>query len=155
MAKKLQTGVTKTVSLLFIIAMQLCLCVDGAFLSTPKQKAFAFTGLQQSALKTGGNRRTVLSIGTGLTFDDGDQILVSAQKPLGIILEEREEGGVDSGCLVAEVGDDSAVARAGVQVGDWLVAVQNADVSRNSIEQVMSRIGNAPRVVNLRFQRGG
>ena len=31
-------------------------------------------------------------IGTGFNYDDGDQILVSAQKPLGIILEEKEEG---------------------------------------------------------------
>ena len=91
-------------------------------------------------------------IGTGFNFDDGDQILVSAQKPLGIILEEKEEGG---GCVVAEFADPStsAVAKAGVEVGDWLQAINNADVSKASIEEVMKRIITAPKVVNLRFQR--
>lgn len=93
-------------------------------------------------------------IGTGLTFTDGDQILVSAQKPLGIILEESEEGGMGGGCVVAEISDPtSPVAQAGVQPGDWLVAVQNADVGSASIEEVLQRIINAPKVVNLRFQR--
>ena len=93
-------------------------------------------------------------IGTGFNFDDGDQILVSAQKPLGIILEEKEEGGEGGGCVVAEFADaTSAVAKAGVEVGDWLQAVNNADVSQASIEVVMQRIIDAPKVVNLRFQR--
>ena len=93
-------------------------------------------------------------IGTGFNFDDGDQILVSAQKPLGIILEEKEDGGEGGGCVVAEFVDPaSAVAKAGVEVGDWLQAVNNADVSQASIEVVMQRIIDAPKVVNLRFQR--
>lgn len=96
-----------------------------------------------------------LRIGTGLTFTDGDQILVSAQKPLGIVLEEREEGGMGGGCVVAEIADPgtSAVAQAGVQPGDMLVAVQNADVGSASIEEVLQRIAGAPKVVNLRFQK--
>ena len=96
-------------------------------------------------------------IGTGFNFDDGDQILVSAQKPLGIILEEKEakEGEEGGGCVVAEFADPStsAVAKAGVEVGDWLQAINNADVSKASIEEVMKRIITAPKVVNLRFQR--
>jgi len=94
-------------------------------------------------------------IGTGFNFDDGDQILVSAQKPLGMILEEKEEGGEGGGCVVAEFADPStsAVAKAGVEVGDWLQAINNADVSKASIEEVMKRIITAPKVVNLRFQR--
>ena len=94
-------------------------------------------------------------IGTGFNFDDGDQILVSAQKPLGIILEEKEEGGEGGGCVVAEFADPStsAVAKAGVEVGDWLQAINNADVSKASIEEVIERIITAPKVVNLRFQR--
>ena len=94
-------------------------------------------------------------IGTGFNFDDGDQILVSAQKPLGVILEEKEEGGEGGGCVVAEFADPatSALAQAGVEVGDWLQAVNNADVSQASIEEVMQRIIDAPKVVNLRFQR--
>ena len=94
-------------------------------------------------------------IGTGFNFDDGDQILVSAQKPLGIILEEKEEGGEGGGCVVADFADPatSALAQAGVEVGDWLQAVNNADVSQASIEEVIQRIIDAPKVVNLRFQR--
>jgi len=90
-------------------------------------------------------------VGTGLAFNDGDQILVSAQKPLGIVLEEADEG---MGAIVAEIADPSAsaVAAAGVEVGHRLVAVQNADVRAASIEEILERIGAAPRVINLRFQ---
>jgi len=97
-----------------------------------------------------------LNISTGLTFDDGDQLLISAQKPLGIILEEREDDSMIismGGCVVAEVVSNGEADKAGVKVGDILVAVQNQDVSASSLEDVMSRIGNAPRVVNLRFWR--
>jgi C-terminal processing protease CtpA/Prc len=93
--------------------------------------------------------QTQLKISTGLTFDDGDQLLVSAQKPLGMVLEEREE----KGCVVTEVIDDGAAYKAGVKVGDLLVAVQNVDVGCGTFEEVYGRIGDAPRVVNLRFWR--
>ena len=96
---------------------------------------------------------TILFIGTGLTFDDGDQILVSAQKPLGIVLEEKENGGEGGGVIVSELDPASACSRAGVEATDWLVAVNNADVSAGSIEEVMQRIIDGPKVVNLRFQR--
>ena len=69
-----------------------------------------------------------LNISTGLTFDDGDQLLISAQKPLGIILEEREDDSMItsmSGCVVAEVVSNGEADKAGVKVGDILVAVQN------------------------------
>ena len=98
-----------------------------------------------------------LRVGTGMAFDDGDQILVSAQKPLGIVLEEADEGGGrdGGGVVVADISDpaSSAVAAAGVQRGDLLVAIQNVDVTAAPIKEVLERIGNAPRVVNLRFQK--
>jgi len=94
-------------------------------------------------------KTTQLKISTGLTFDDGDQLLVSAQKPLGMVLEERDE----RGCVVVSVTKDGAACRAGVKAGDLLVAVQNADVGEATFDEVMSRISNAPRVVNLRFWR--
>jgi hypothetical protein len=93
--------------------------------------------------------QTQLQISTGLTFDDGDQLLVSTQKPLGMVLEEREE----KGCFVVSVVKDGAADRAGVKPGDLLVAVQNADVGYSEFEEVMTRIINAPKVVNLRFWR--
>ena len=93
--------------------------------------------------------QTQLQISTGLTFDDGDQLLVSAQKPLGMILEERDE----RGCIVVSIDEGGSAFKAGVKEGDLLVAVQNADVGRAGLEEVMGRIIDAPRVVNLRFWR--
>ena len=89
-------------------------------------------------------------IGTGFTFNDGDQRLVSLQKPLGLILEERDEG---KGCIVAEVvvSDECSAHRFGIKKGDILLAVQNCDVSQYCLEEVMGQISRAPRVVNLRF----
>jgi len=112
-------------------------------------------------------RDTELRISTGFSFDDGDQLLVSAQKPLGLVLEERVKYEEDldcdtasniqpqfpNGCVVVEVLDGSAAKRAGVKPGDFLVAVQNADVTLSHFEEVMQRIGDAPQVVNLRFWR--
>lgn len=95
--------------------------------------------------------RTQLQISTGLTFDDGDQLLVSAQKPLGMVLEELDEE--KGGCIVVSVGEGSAAEKAGVKEGDLLVAVQNADVGKADLDEVMGRIIDAPRVVNLRFWR--
>lgn len=92
---------------------------------------------------------TKLQISSGLTFDDGDQLLVSAQKPLGMVLEEREE----KGCVVVTVTKDGAAFNAGIREGDLLVAVQNADVGKSDFEEVMERVSSAPRVVNLRFWR--
>lgn len=119
---------------------------------------------------TSSRQDTELNVSSGFTFDDGDQLLVSAQKPLGLILEERgrEEADLDfttgtdarhrrqncpNGCIVAEVLDGSAAKRAGVKPGDFLVAVQNADVTIAHFDEVMQRIGDAPQVVNLRFWR--
>lgn len=107
------------------------------FSSSPQPPASSFSNV-------------VLYISSGLSFDDGYQILVSAQKPLGMVLEESENG---VGCVVAEIDVTGSAYQGGVRVGDWLVAVQNADVSLYSIEQVLDRIIKAPRVVNLRFQR--
>ena len=90
-----------------------------------------------------------MQLSSGFTFDDGEQVLISAQRPLGLTLEEGDAGG----CAVAELADDGSAARAGARVGDLLLAVNNQDTTGATIEQVMERIANAPRVVNLRFQR--
>lgn len=128
-----------------------------------------------SGSSTFGKRvETKLQISSGLTFDDGDQLLVSAQKPFGILLEERgdssnsnsdsDSSGDDKqeeahsknshmGCIVSEIVPGGAADKAGVKEGDLLVAVQNVDVGNALFEEVMERIGDAPRVVNLRFWR--
>jgi len=104
-----------------------------------------------SKFKSGLLSNVILSISSGLSFDDGYQILISAQKPLGLVLEERDDG--VGGCLVTDIDENGSAYKGGVRVGDWLVAVQNADVCFSPIEEILNRIGNAPRVVNLRFQR--
>ena len=38
-------------------------------------------------------------------------------------------------------------------MGDILLAVQNASVQNASLDEVLAFIGNAPRVVNMRFLR--
>jgi S1-C subfamily serine protease len=85
----------------------------------------------------------------GFSFSDGEQVLVSVQKPLGLVLEQDENGPI----LVTEVGPTGSAGRAGVQAGDVLVAVQNASVETADLNKVLGLIGQLPRVVNLRFVR--
>ena len=96
-------------------------------------------------------------ISSGFSFNDGNQILVSVQKPMGILLEQQEQEQamvvVVEPIVVSNVDPNGSAARAGVQVGDRLLAVQNADVSTKPLEEVLNLIGQAPKVVNLRFQR--
>jgi S1-C subfamily serine protease len=81
------------------------------------------------------------------SFSDGEQVLVSVQKPLGLVLEQDENGPI----LVTEVDPTGSAGRAGVQAGDVLMAVQNASVETADLNQVLVFIGQLPRVVNLRF----
>eukprot|EP00536_Pseudo-nitzschia_multiseries_P000400 jgi/Psemu1/300027/fgenesh1_kg.5_\ len=115
-------------------------------------------------------------IGTGFSFEDGEQILVSVQKPFGIVLEqgggtrtrtttntdddgEEESSNIDTtdscdGIVVTEVDPNGSAGRAGVRTGDVLVAVQNASTVSADLTEVLDFIANkCPRVVNLRFQR--
>jgi C-terminal processing protease CtpA/Prc len=97
-------------------------------------------------------------IGTGFSFNDGEQILVSVQKPLGIILEQDptpSEMPTSSQGPITVVNMDlnGSAARAGVQVGDTLLAIQNMSVEFMDLDQVLDLIGGAPRVLNLRFLR--
>ena len=98
----------------------------------------------QSGLTT-----TALSISSGFSFDDGDQVLVSVQKPLGIVLEQDGDGPI----YVTELDPNGSAASAGVVSGDVLVAIQNADMTNKPLEEALAFIGRAPKVVNLRFLR--
>lgn len=108
--------------------------------------------LHQDSSSSASSSSPLSMISSGLTFDDGDQLLVSTQKPLGLVLEEIDKD-VPNGCIVTEVVEGSNADKAGCKPGDILVAVQNADVSTADFDEVMQRIGNAPKVVNLRFWR--
>jgi C-terminal processing protease CtpA/Prc len=118
------------------------------------------------------SKSTQLLVSSGFSFQDGQQVLVSVQKPLGIVLEERqaqeqaqeqhqddsdEDVGSDAiaGTIifVAEMDPAGSASRAGVMTGDVLLAVQNASVENRSLEYVMAFLAQAPRVVNLRFLR--
>merc|ERR1719203_289790 len=98
------------------------------------------------------NTSTRLSmISSGFTFADekDDQILVSMQKPLGIILEENSREKNDEivcDVVVADVDPNSSASKAGIETGDVLLAVQNAAVTGMPLEVVLGLIGNAPRV---------
>lgn len=93
---------------------------------------------------------TSLSISSGFSFEDGQQVLVSVQKPLGIVLEQDRD---EKPLQVVQVDSSGAAGLAGVQVGDVLLAVQNASVENLSFQETMDLIRQAPRVVNLRFLR--
>lgn len=96
-------------------------------------------------------------ISSGFSFEDGEQVLVSVQKPFGIVLEQDNNDNNDKKggpIVVVEVDPTQSAAKAGVQVGDVLVAVQNASTVSMPLEEVLEFIANkCPRVVNLRFQR--
>ena len=96
-------------------------------------------------------------IGTGFSFEDGEQILVSVQKPFGIVLEQgsgNDEDENDGQIVVTEVDPDGSAGKAGVREGDALVAVQNASTVSADLGEVLDFIATkCPRVVNLRFQR--
>ncbi|WP_127996692.1 Do family serine endopeptidase [Piscinibacter defluvii] len=65
--------------------------------------------------------------------------------------QERREAGVEQGLLIENVG--GAAARAGVEPGDLLLAVNGKPVA--SIEQVRSLLAGKPRSVALLVQRDG
>ena len=114
-------------------------------------KAFIVARVRRSLSGTRTKRRSSprLQLGTGFEFDDGEQLLVSVQKPVGMLLEEADDGG----CVVAEVAADSHASRAGVEAGFRLLAVNNMDVTASGLDAVMQLLRQAPRVVNLRFAR--
>lgn len=62
-------------------------------------------------------------------------------------------GTVNRPIFVAKVDPSGSAARAGIQVGDVLVAVQNASVENQTLEYTMAFLSQAPTVVNLRFIR--
>ena len=77
---------------------------------------------------------------------------VSLDKPLGIILEEREgSGGVKVGSLIK---GGNAASSESIVPGDVLIKVQDTDVSESDFETVMEVIGSAPTSVCLTLGDG-
>jgi C-terminal processing protease CtpA/Prc len=132
--------------------------------STHTGAAACFVTSKYSQTTTSKSTRFLVS--SGFSFQDGEQVLVSVQKPLGIVLEERQaqeqhqDDSIDDGSdaiatviFVAEMDPAGSASRAGVLTGDVLWVVQNASVENRSLEYVMVFLAQAPRVVNLRFLR--
>lgn len=99
-------------------------------------------------------------ISTGFSFDDGEQILVSVKKPLGIVLEQQYSTGNNdyggdgaSKVYVANVDPTASAGRAGILQGDVLLAVQNTSIESWDLDNVLQLIRQSPAVVNLRFKR--
>lgn len=84
-----------------------------------RRAPFSHSMLAQLPLQSHG-KATPVQISSRLTFEDGHQILVSVQKPLGIILEQEDELKI----RIAGVDPTGSAAAAGLRQGDVLVAVQ-------------------------------
>ena len=92
---------------------------------------------------------SLISLDAASATSDGDTMSLSLAKPLGIILEEMEEG-KSSGVFVKEVNEGgSAFQYADLIRGCKLSAVQGQDVTQSSFDSVMDKIINAPATVEL------
>ena len=86
-------------------------------------------------------------------FNEGNSAVVelSLSKPLGIMLEEVEEGSA-SGVYVKEVMDSGSAAEYAIQiVGAKLSTVQGEDMTTSTFEAAMDTIINAPEMVEIKF----
>jgi C-terminal processing protease CtpA/Prc len=76
---------------------------------------------------------------------------------MGIILEQDCESQLESDKKISDIvvvpmDAEGNAARAGIRVGDELLAVQNRDVVNVDLSVALAAIARAPTVVNLRFQ---
>ena len=121
---------------LHIISAYFCWQICDAFVPLPSSEHKKQYSLQRM-------------VSSGFSFSDGEQILVSLQKPMGVLLEQDAGGPI----IVTEVNQGGSADGAGVKIGDVLLAVQNASVENADLGEVLAFIGNAPKVINLRFLR--
>jgi len=84
-----------------------------------------------------------------------DVLSLSLPKPLGMILEEVEEG-ASKGVFIKEVGEEgSASAYTDKILGAKLAYVQGEDVTALAFDDVMDKLINAPDTVELQLIAGG
>ena len=87
-----------------------------------------------------------------LAATDVDRFSLTLTKPLGIILEEIEEGKA-AGVFVKQVSDSgSAAASAQSITGAKIKAVQGTDVSSSSFDDVMDLIVNTDESLEIEFE---
>ena len=81
-----------------------------------------------------------------------ERVRVSLTKPLGIVLEELEEG--EAGVVVADLVDGGAAAESGgVRVGDVLLRVDDDDATRLDFDAAMELLVAAPESLELTLSR--
>jgi len=77
---------------------------------------------------------------------------VSAEKPLGIVLEENEEN-MAKGVFCAECAEDSSGFTAGIRNGDVITVVDGTETSDFTFEQVMGLLQQAESPVAISLER--
>jgi ferredoxin len=96
-----------------------------------------------------GRRLKPLQESTKNNVETTTVLSLSLPKPLGLILEEVEEGAA-SGVFVKQVTEEgSAVTFSDQIIGSKLLTVCGVTVSRSSFEDVMEQLVNAPATVEL------
>lgn len=86
-----------------------------------------------------------------LSTTQKDVLTLSLEKPLGIVLEEVEEG-EPKGVFVLEVSEEGAAApHKDIIVGLKVASVMNEDVSSLIFDDVMEKLINAPSPVSVEF----
>ncbi|CAB9514992.1 Inherit from NOG: Ferredoxin [Seminavis robusta] len=107
----------------------------------------AFTPSIVTSLHT----RMALALSTSSTDEEQTTLSLSLEKPLGMILEEVEEG-APKGVFVLELADGGSAAQSPQKddiVGSTLATVMGEDVTTIDFDAVMEKIINAPSPVEL------
>mmetsp|Transcript_28435 Transcript_28435/g.63483 ORF Transcript_28435/g.63483 Transcript_28435/m.63483 type:complete len:244 (-) Transcript_28435:217-948(-) len=84
------------------------------------------------------------------TLSSTPLVTVDCEKPMGIVFEENDGGGL----YVLEVAPDSAASKVGVAPGDQLLKVAGDDVSKFYFDAAMDLLQKAPSPANLELFRG-
>merc|ERR1719162_96018 len=78
----------------------------------------------------------------------------SVKKPMGVVLEEREENeaaGVNF--IIDDSLEFSFALISGVRTGDFLTSINGKDVTSSSFDEVLEEMKNSPSPVSLTVQR--
>ena len=127
-----------TLSNLFVVLNLAIVNLSGAFVAPPTSMP----------IKTLWSKSEVFAAPTEQTL-----LSVELERPLGLILEEVEEGGA-KGVYVLELSEDGSAAASEFKnqlVGLKLGRVENTDVTTLDFDSVMDRLIAAPSPINLDF----
>jgi ferredoxin len=96
---------------------------------------------------------TVVARSSSADTASSEEVLsFSLTKPLGVVLEENEEGQA-AGVFVLEVGDAGSAADIAAEIlGCKLLSVQGADTTKLGFDDIMEALVGAPDTVDLVFE---